>query len=880
MRWFATANGFRTTTALLVLLAGGCDTSPYCVGGSCGEPTGDGTGGDHGDADDGGGEFVPDGDVPEGDTPDGETPDGDVPDGEGGDVDCDGVDLMTDPANCGTCGNRCNLPNAFNACVGGVCVVERCDVNYWNVDRRDDNGCEYYCIPRMETGACDPTTCAGACDTTCNALDDDCNGTPDDCVDKQTDPNNCGACGRRCRYVNGTGECVDGVCRLAGCLPGYWNANGLDWDGCEYECGPTDGSPPPPESCNLLDDDCDGATDEENPGGGAACGETAGACEAGTLTCLAGRLECVGGTGPTAERCNNLDDDCDGITDEDPTDAGGRCGIGIGECEYGTNVCSPGGRLECLGGHDPAPEICNGRDDDCDGEYDESVTDTFDCSRPGVCVTGTPFCDAGVWVCRGEVPGGTEICNAVDDDCDTLTDEDFNLSSDLFNCGSCGNRCSLPHATAACVGGACRIAACDQDYWNLNGNHADGCEYACARVAPNYDNCNGVDDDCDGLTDGADSDFEALRPRVGAPDYFCQTLGACSGVTVQCGVVGSTTRWYCAYPPAVRTDASGTILPETLCDGVDEDCDGTTDENWPGVRHSPTDPADACTAGTGICLRTGNYECDPGDRTRQRCSVTAGTPGPTELCNGLDDNCDGTTDNFAENYFFTASTPMAVRVQGQIDSNGDGTRETSRDFYVMRWEASRPDASASSAGSINNLKPCSQNGVLPWANITQAQAEAACCRLNSDGVCHGTAGTTGSRWHLCTALDWQLACERGTSTYYTYPYGNTYTATTCNGNDYDTNPGLAGDQDDILATQTMASCRNLTAYPAGSWSYDMSGNVKEWTATSRSVSGSTYYEIRGGASNNSSLGLTCAFNFTLGSTTFQFPNVGFRCCYY
>jgi hypothetical protein len=330
----------------------------------------------------------------------------------------------------------------------------------------------------------------------------------------------------------------------------------------------------------------------------------------------------------------------------------------------------------------------------------------------------------------------------------------------------------------------------------------------------------------------------------------------------------------------VEVLADGTIAPEDACDGVDEDCDGTTDENWPGVVHSPADPADSCSAGLGGCLRTGTYVCDTGGGG-QHCTATAG-PAGTETCNGVDDNCDGTTDNMAEDYFFAAGGPgLAVQVSGSADTNRDGSRDTARTLRIMRYEASRPDATASSAGSISNQRACVAAGVLPWTNVTWTQARDACCRLNSDGTCHYDGSSRPQRWNLCMAYDWQLGCERYSGGYYTYPYGNSYVASTCNGNDYDTTPG-GSDDDAILAVGAMSNCRNPSPGfpPSNSWIWDASGNVKEWTYSSRVVSGTTYRELRGGASNNSSLGLTCTFDFTLGSESFSFPNVGFRCCYY
>ena len=97
-------------------------------------------------------------------------------------------------------------------------------------------------------------------------------------------------------------------------------------------------------------------------------------------------------------------------------------------------------------------------------------------------------------------------------------------------------------AAASSPARACAIATCAADWWNANGVAADGCEYSCVRVAPDYDTCNGRDDDCDTLTDAADSNFPA-PPTVGAPDYYCNTVGACSGVTVECGLSGGSTRW-------------------------------------------------------------------------------------------------------------------------------------------------------------------------------------------------------------------------------------------------------------------------------------------------------------------------------------------------
>lgn len=74
---------------------------------------------------------------------------------------------------------------------------------------------------------------------------------------------------------------------------------------------------PTAEICDGADNDCDGESDEGNPGGGSICGSNIGECVQGILTCEGGSLECVGGAEPKPEICDGLDNDCDGATDED-----------------------------------------------------------------------------------------------------------------------------------------------------------------------------------------------------------------------------------------------------------------------------------------------------------------------------------------------------------------------------------------------------------------------------------------------------------------------------------------------------------------------------------------------------------------------------------
>ena len=364
-----------------------------------------------------------------------------------------------------------------------------------------------------------------------------------------------------------------------------------------------------------------------------------GQAKAVLATCLVGQglLQCDYGAVPgwhADERCDGLDDDCDGQTDEglvwrgqpvgSACDGLGACGAGVVECQGGAALCStqPGGSAN-LGG--PALEGCNGLDDNCDGSTDEGFG--VGGAPLGSPCLGTGECGAGVAVCGpdgqpicssdpggGESQAADEVCNGLDDDCDGQTDDGVALGGQALG-GPCTGKgtCGAGVVTCSAIG----KAMCSTD--------PGGPE---AKAVPEV--CNGLDDDCDGDTD------EGIGWQGLALGAACAGVGACGSGKVVCGVQVKAT---CSSLP----EANGATPPAELCNGLDDDCDGQTDEAfaWQGS------PLGAVCAGVGDCGQ-GQVECNAnGGVTCSTLGDGSGSQANLEVCNGLDDDCDGLSDEDA-----------------------------------------------------------------------------------------------------------------------------------------------------------------------------------------------------------------------------------------
>lgn len=262
-----------------------------------------------------------------------------------------------------------------------------CEPDYYDINGRPEDGCEYYCAPKLK-----------GIDI-CDGEDNDCDGEIDNGPTDQV----CALKDKEKKHVKAT-ACIekggDKVCIIAECEPNYWDNDGQYDNGCESECVKSNNGI---EICDGVDNDCNGKTDELNPN--VMCKPVINASEA---QCNQGKCEyiCNYGYG----NCNdNWDDGCE----TDLKNNGEHCGKCNNPCQppNAIGMCS---NMKCSivscqsGWHDinknpddgceyqcspDGAEKCDGKDNDCDGETDNGdirilcpvdIHTVFEC-REGQC---------------------------------------------------------------------------------------------------------------------------------------------------------------------------------------------------------------------------------------------------------------------------------------------------------------------------------------------------------------------------------------------------------------------------------------------------------------------------------------------------------------
>ncbi len=650
------------------------------------------------------------------------------------------------------CGLSCDLsaesetcPSGF-ACksVGTGSVAQCASVN------GTCGGCSAFAVTNAASTTCAVSSTAGSCAgvrgcsaaglsvcdapmpvaETCNGADENCNGLTDegfadqdgdavaDCVDPDVDGDgaaNAADCSPTDAAVgpavtevcNGVDDNCDGVTDvgegLGGCSVYFWDADADGYGVGKSVCrcaatslytAPVDGDcndnnlaihPKAAEICNSVDDDCDGATDQnatdcvnwwhdgDNDGFGA--GEALCACLATNTFTVTKAGDCddtdTSLNPDAAEVCDGLDNNCDALTDEAGTKGctvfhADADGDGYGDPGKVACLCAPAGAFLVLNSTDcddankaayfGAPEICDGIDNDCDGVTDEvgaggcafyfkdgdgdgfgggggqclcKATDTY-------AVTSNTDCDdTDKWV----HPGATEFCGGVDYNCNGKANEPGSNACTVFARDHDGDGYGLAGDTQ-CL---CIVTG---EYTTTD---ITDCDDNAKAVHPGVaEVCNDVDDDCDGAIDPPnatgcytvypDTDKDGFG-AIGAGVCLCTYGAGYSSVHTDCNDAD----------PGVHPGAT------EACNGKDDNCDGVTDPSNAAsclnyYLDNDTDGYGQTAQKKCLCLAAPPYAATVAGDCNDAAALI--NPGGIEVCNSQDDNCDGATDEGVTTLFY------------------------------------------------------------------------------------------------------------------------------------------------------------------------------------------------------------------------------------
>ncbi len=541
-----------------------------------------------------------------------------------GGPDCHDTDATISPAAEETCDgidNNCD----------GVVDTDAVDRNTYYLDGDHDG----FGDPDQPQLACSPTELLVEDDTDCDdsnaanhpGADETCDEEDNDC-DLEVDEDV-----QTTFYsdADGDGHGDPAAPILACTLPGDAATSGDDCDDANPAVNPD-----AEETCNEIDDDCDLEVDEgvkttyyrdmDQDGYGVtenaiqACAPPAGFVETGGDCRDTNDMVHPG----AAERCNGIDDDCDGQIDEqvnftyytdadgdgfgDPTQAIHDCNAPPGTSDNGDDCDDSNAAI-----NPAAPETCNGIDDDCDSSIDEDVVPTwyFDRDLDGY---GTPedsvsSCDAPAGYVDNALDcddnnnivyaGANEVCDGLDNDCDGSIDEN---TGNTYYQDADGDQFGNPSSST--------VACSPPQGYTGNDMDCDDTNPAAYPGAPEV--CNGIDDDCDSLVD------EAVE------NTYYQDLDADGYGNPNVSTLA------CQPPPGFVTDntdcrdTNDAVHPDAaeVCNDLDDDCDSLVDE---GVRTDVLIEGAAYASTSGGGCFSGTVTTTPIGNCTTACGSTCST---------------------------------------------------------------------------------------------------------------------------------------------------------------------------------------------------------------------------------------------------------------
>jgi hypothetical protein len=568
------------------------------------------------------------------------------------------AELSSDPKNCSACGTACSLPNAVPSCVSGTCGMAGCNPGYADCNTTQSDGCEINLLSdKLNCGSCSnvcdflnaSANCqAGVCAiASCNAGFFDCdNSASNGCeTNAQTDVNNCGGCGKPCQFANAGASCSGGQCQLGTCAAPWANCDANATNGCEANKN----------------------TDVNNCGGcGVACNKTNGtaACDSGscTITCSSGFANCDGSvtngceinTNTSLSHCGGCGQVCN-LANASQTCVGGACTLGTCSAGFGNcdNIASNG----CETNTQTSTDHCGVCGKKCAAN---------EVCKLGVCDSTTIQCPTGFLDCNGNPADGCEV----------------NKNTDANNCGTCGNACIVANGTGSCVNGVCQIASCSTGFKNCDGAYANGCEKntntdiancgtcgnactvangtaKCTVGSCGINSCNAGYSDCDNLySTGCEKNLNTDASNCGGCGNVCTnangttkcTSGSCdptcatnykscdgnpnngceTAVTTltNCGNCGVT----CNLQNATSTCSTGTCQVASCNTGFDN-CDGVHSNGCEVNKNTNVNNCGSC--GNVCSFANASASCSGGACQLGNCNAGSG-------------NCDGNASNGCE----------------------------------------------------------------------------------------------------------------------------------------------------------------------------------------------------------------------------------------